>query len=184
MFPTLWKGLNHEQVQNSTLSTCITFPHLSSLSLSLLYLYVFSFFLDSLHISLYSCPCTFSSLLSSLKVQQLIQLVYGKSIVSVDWRRLVLCLAQPYPLPTTEDLLTTLTSMRASVDVKKERLISRDAYMSVQLWLDDRSEEERDTRLKSVRESVYHVNAHTHTCMYSLYLKSYFEIELNVLCCV
>ena len=74
--------------------------------------------------------------------------------------------------------------MRASVDVKKEKLISRDAYMSVQLWLDDRSEEERDTRLKSVRESVYHVHAFTHTCMYSLYLKSYFELELNVLCCV
>ena len=90
--------------------------------------------------------------------------MYGKSIVSVDWRRLVLCLAQPYPLPTTEDLLTTLTSMRASVDDKKERLISRDAYMSVQLWLDDRSEEERDTRLKSVRESVYHIHAHTHVC--------------------
>ena len=123
----------------------------------------------------------FSSLLSSPKVQQLIQLVYGKSIVSVDWHRLVLCLAQPYPLPTTEDLLTTLTSMRASVDDKKEKLISRDAYMSVQLWLDDRSEEERDTRLKSVRESVYHVHAHTR--LYSLYVKSNFEIELNVLCC-
>ena len=160
MFPTLWKGLNHEQVQSSTLSTCITFPHLSSFSLSsLLFLTLFIFLFIRVLV-------LFSSLLSSLKVQQLIQLVYGKSIVSVDWRRLVLCLAQPYPLPTTEDLLTTLTSMRASVDVKKERLISRDAYMSVQLWLDDRSEEERDTRLKSVRESVYHFHAQLHTYMY------------------
>ena len=162
MFPTLWKGLNHEQVQNSTLSTCITFPHLSSLSLSCIFMS--SLFFLTLFIFLFIYVLVLF-LLSSLKVQQLIQLVYGKSIVSVDWRRLVLCLAQPYPLPTTEDLLTTLTSMRASVDVKKERLISRDAYMSVQLWLDDRSEEERDTRLKSVRESVYHVHAHIHVCM-------------------
>ena len=152
------------------------------LSLSLSCIFMSSLFLLTLFIFLFIYVLVLF-LLSSLKVQQLVQLVYGKSIVSVDWRRLVLCLAQPYPLPTTEDLLTTLTSMRASVDDKKKRLISRDAYMSVQLWLDDRSEEERDTRLKSVRESVYHVNAHTHTCMYDLYLKSNFEIELNVLCC-
>ena len=131
--------------------------------LSLSCIFMSSLFLLTLFIFLFIYVLVLF-LLSSLKVQQLIQLVYGKSIVSVDWRRLVLCLAQPYPLPTTEDLLTTLTSMRASVDVKKEKLISRDAYMSVQLWLDDRSEEERDTRLKSVRESVYHVHSHTHVC--------------------
>ncbi|XP_019856217.1 PREDICTED: sperm flagellar protein 2-like isoform X1 [Amphimedon queenslandica] len=76
------------------------------------------------------------------------QCIYGRSAVSVDWRRLVLCLSQPYPLPSSQDLLTALSSMRATLDGRNNKMITREEYMSVPIWLDERADEDRNARLK------------------------------------
>ncbi|XP_019853137.1 PREDICTED: sperm flagellar protein 2-like [Amphimedon queenslandica] len=82
------------------------------------------------------------------QVQQLMQCIYGRSAVSVDWRRLVLCLSQPYPLPSSQDLLTALSSMRSTLDGRNNKMITREEYMSVPIWLDERADEDRNARLK------------------------------------
>ena len=103
------------------------------------------------------------------QVQQLMECIYGRSAVSVDWRRLVLCLSQPYPLPSSQDLLTALSSMRDTLkDGRNDKMITRQEYMSVPTWLDEGADEDRNARLKPVRTCTYtciHVCICVHVCV-------------------
>ncbi len=60
----------------------------------------------------------------------------------VDWRRLLLTLAQPWTTPTAEQLVSMVKTMSGR--------ISREEYGRTSTWLDD-SGDERDSRLKQVR---------------------------------
>ncbi len=78
----------------------------------------------------------------------------------VDWRRLLLALAQPWTTPTAEQLVSMVTTMKGRV--------SREEYGQTRIWLDE-SGEERDSRLKQVRPiqplaTVYTVGPHYRLC--------------------
>lgn len=75
-------------------------------------------------------------------------MVYSETQIIVNWSRLVLCLAQPFPLPTTEDLLSAQELFRV---IHPERVDWND-FNSVSLWLDQRAESDRDKRLKQVNK--------------------------------
>ena len=68
----------------------------------------------------------------------------------VDWRRLLVTLAQPWTTPTPQQLVDTLTKYEA-VGVRGR--VSREQYQWTRTWLDE-SGEERDVQLK-------HVSQHT-----------------------
>ena len=74
--------------------------------------------------------------------------VYGVGADMVDWRQLLLVLAQPWTTPTSQQLIVALTKFQA---VGVSGRVTREQYQWTRTWLDD-SEEERDTRLKLVRE--------------------------------
>ena len=59
----------------------------------------------------------------------------------------MLCLAQPFPLPTIEDLLSAQELFKA---IHPER-IDWNSFDNVSLWLDKRAESNRDKRLKQVK---------------------------------
>ena len=181
----MWKGLNHEQVMkyiliNKYLHTLSSF---SSLSLLCMYMYIVCVFVCSLllpliSLSLYlSCYLSILTLSLSPQVQQLMQCIYGRSAVSVDWRRLVLCLSQPYPLPSAQDLLTTLSSIRAALNGRNSKMITREDYMSTSIWLDERADEDRDTRLKSVSTCRYLLIAY-------MYMYMYVHVHVHVSLCL
>ena len=59
----------------------------------------------------------------------------------------MLCLAQPFPLPTTEDLLSAQELFKA---IHPER-IDWNSFDTVPLWLDLRAENNREKGLKQVK---------------------------------
>ena len=62
-------------------------------------------------------------------MDELLQLIYPEASEYVDWHTLLVTLAQPYPIPSTQDLLNALERYRmiSNGDV----LISRDQYDKV-----------------------------------------------------
>ena len=62
-------------------------------------------------------------------MDELLQLIYPDATEYVDWHTLLVTLAQPYPIPSTQDLLNALNSYRAITN--GDVLISRDQYDKV-----------------------------------------------------
>ena len=62
-------------------------------------------------------------------MDELLQLIYPEASEYVDWHTLLVTLAQPYPIPSTQDLLNALKSYRAIAN--SDTLISRDQYDKV-----------------------------------------------------
>ena len=65
----------------------------------------------------------------------------------VDWRRLLVTLAQPWTTPTFQQLVDALARFEA---VGVSGRVSREQYQRTRIWLDE-SGEERDIQLKQVR---------------------------------
>lgn len=64
----------------------------------------------------------------------------------VNWRRLLVVLAQPWTTPTIEQLIVMATTMGGRVN--------GDEYKWSRMWLDE-SEEDRDYRLKLVSNDFF-----------------------------
>lgn len=62
-------------------------------------------------------------------MDELLQMVYPDASEYVDWHTLLVTLAQPYPIPSTQDLLNALNSYRAITN--GDVLMSRDQYDKV-----------------------------------------------------
>lgn len=65
-------------------------------------------------------------------MDELLQLIYPDASEYVDWHTLLVTLAQPYPIPSTDDLLNALNSYRTITN--GQVLISRDQYDKV-AWI-------------------------------------------------
>ena len=61
--------------------------------------------------------------------------LYGKEADYVDWRHFLVCVAQPWPLPLTHQLLETLQRLRDTANSKGK--ISREKFMATQTWMDE-----------------------------------------------
>ena len=66
--------------------------------------------------------------------------LFGKEADYVDWRHFLVCAAQPWPLPLTHQLLDTGKRLRDSAN--GEKMISRQQFMAVQTWMDEKETEE------------------------------------------
>ena len=62
-------------------------------------------------------------------MDELLQLIYPDASEYVDWHTLLVTLAQPYPIPSTRDLLNALSSYRSITN--GDALISREQYDKV-----------------------------------------------------
>ena len=62
-------------------------------------------------------------------MDELLQLVYPDAGEYVDWHTLLVTIAQPYPIPSTQDLLNALNSYRTITN--GDVLISRYQYDKV-----------------------------------------------------
>ena len=62
-------------------------------------------------------------------MDELLQMIYPDASEYVDWHTLLVTLAQPYPIPSTQDLLNALNSYRAITN--GDVLMSRDQYDKV-----------------------------------------------------
>lgn len=71
--------------------------------------------------------------LTPKQMDELLQMIYPDASEYVDWHTLLVTLAQPYPIPSTQDLLNALNSYRTITN--GDVLMSRDQYDKVELWL-------------------------------------------------
>jgi hypothetical protein len=78
--------------------------------------------------------------LSKTQVQKVCDELFGKEADYVDWRHFLVCAAQPWPLPLTHQLLETGKRLRDSAN--GEKMISRQQFMAVQTWMDEKETEE------------------------------------------
>ena len=69
--------------------------------------------------------------------------LYGKEADYVDWRHLLVCAAQPWPLPLPHQLLETLERFQKAVG--RDQRANRQQFMAVETWMDEKERERRGT---------------------------------------
>ena len=60
------------------------------------------------------------------------KLVYGNTTEYMDWRQFLTVVAQPWPLPTAQQLVAALQQFTA---VAPAGMVSREQYSGVRTWL-------------------------------------------------
>ena len=91
------------------------------------------------------------------QVESICKVLYGNTTEYVDWRRFLVVVAQPWPLPTPQQLVAALQQFTAVAPVGT---VSRQQYSRVQTWLveDARPTTEgynRAESLKDVRRNLF-----------------------------
>ena len=66
--------------------------------------------------------------------------MYGVDSDYVDWRQFIVCVAQPWPLPSAQDLLDATQQFSSisgtSSDIVNQRLLlNREQFMAADIWL-------------------------------------------------
>ena len=85
--------------------------------------------------------------------------LYGKEADYVDWKHFLVCVAQPWPVPSPQQLVAALQSLHSVMG--RGRQASRQQYMAVQTWLEDgEGDEEREggtrfNRVEKLREFIF-----------------------------
>lgn len=72
----------------------------------------------------------------------MVEHLYGPDVDFVDWRRFLLCVALPWPLPSAQDLLEAWAALvpeqeEGAVDRK---MVDKEQFMSTEIWLDKPAE--------------------------------------------
>eukprot|EP00731_Ephydatia_muelleri_P019022 Em0011g1062a len=70
--------------------------------------------------------------LSKEQVVQVTESLYGKEAEEVDWKRLLVGVAQPWPLPTKEQLLAALETFSR---IEATCMLSYSQYISADIWM-------------------------------------------------
>ena len=89
---------------------------------------------------------------SQLKVEQLCEVLYGGKEDYVDWRKFVVCVAQPWPIPSSQQLVEAAQRLAEVAGV--EGRVTRGEYMGVETWISAGPATEgfnRPQKLKEVR---------------------------------
>ena len=80
------------------------------------------------------------------------KMLYGRNATNVDWRKLLVCVAQPWPIPTAQQLVRAWTVLtNGDEEVMGVVMISKEKFMSTEIWLDhpfEESEEGKDPQQK------------------------------------
>ena len=87
---------------------------------------------------------------SQLKVEQLCEVLYGGKEDYVDWRKFVVCVAQPWPIPSSQQLVEATQRFAAVAEV--EGRVTRGEYMGVETWITARSVTEGFNRPRKLKE--------------------------------
>lgn len=78
--------------------------------------------------------------------------MFGSEVDIVNWRHLLLCLAQPWPVPSPQELLQALTQYEG-LSTASPGLLSKEQFLSTRVWLDDGEQDQfRNGRMKEVKE--------------------------------
>lgn len=99
-----------------------------------------------------SCNVNDRAFSSQLKVEQLCEVLYGGKEDYVDWRKFLVCVAQPWPIPSSQQLVEAAQRFAAVAGV--EGRVTRGEYMGVETWITAGPAAEgfnRPQKLKEVR---------------------------------
>ena len=66
-------------------------------------------------------------------MEQLCEVLYGGREDYVDWRKFVVCAAQPWPIPSSKQLVEAAQGLAAVAAV--EGRVTRGEYMGVETWI-------------------------------------------------
>ena len=66
-------------------------------------------------------------------MEQLCEVLYGGREDYVDWRKFVVCAAQPWPIPSSKQLVEAAQRLAAVAGV--EGRVTRGEYMGVETWI-------------------------------------------------
>ena len=100
--------------------------------------------------------------LSSFKVEQLCASLYGADSDYVDWRQFIVCAAQPWPLPSAQDLVdalrqfSSLTSSNSTdvglqegssiIMVNQPLQLNKEQFMASDLWLTKQQQKQEEKK--------------------------------------
>ena len=92
-------------------------------------------------------------LMPASQIVQMCELLYGQDAVHVDWRKFLVCVAQPWPLPSSQQLVEAVHTF--SVLGSGERVVGREEYKEARTWLTEQSQPspkgfDRNKELKNV----------------------------------
>ena len=91
------------------------------------------------------------------------KILFGVNVDFVDWRRVLLCVALPWPLPTSQQLVEACSIMEDNADDSGNNRISKEKFMATDIWLDHNREEKEEVVAKvdqsyGLKEGSYSVN--------------------------
>ena len=81
--------------------------------------------------------------------------VYGAGVDFVDWKRFMVCVAQPWPLPTAWQLVEAMQAFAERSG--GGRCVTKEQYEAARIWLDSGCDQvadgefDRSTAMKQVR---------------------------------
>ncbi len=74
-------------------------------------------------------------------------MLYGRNAINVDWKRLVICVAQPWTLPTANQLVDDLSALISGTEEFMGKvMIDKEKFMSTELWLECPQEDTVDVK--------------------------------------
>ena len=65
-------------------------------------------------------------------------MLFGQNVDYVDWRRFLVCVAFPWPLPTAHQLVEAWTAIVGSADSQSsdKKMVNKKTFMATEIWLD------------------------------------------------
>lgn len=71
-----------------------------------------------------------------MQMETVVEHLYGPDMDFVDWRRFLLCVALPWPLPSAQDLLEAWSVLVTDKDTVGKKTVNKRDFMAAQIWLD------------------------------------------------
>lgn len=95
--------------------------------------------------------CNFHS--CHFQLEAIVKMIYGRNETNVDWRRLLMCVAQPWAIPAAQQLVNAWTALTSGEqEIMGVVMISKEKFMSTEIWFEhpfEDSVEETDPQLKT-----------------------------------
>lgn len=76
----------------------------------------------------------------TIQMEMLVEHLYGPDTDFVDWHRLLLCAALPWPLPSVQDLLEAWSVLVKDKNSVGKKVVNRAEFMAAEIWLDRHSD--------------------------------------------
>lgn len=86
------------------------------------------------------------------------KILYGLDVDFVNWRRFLVCVALPWPIPTAQQLVEAWTALvdNAENSSSGKMMISKEKFMATVIWLDQPTE----TQEEMITDEIVKVGPH------------------------